>query len=800
MVGDAATPAARRGLVSGYRLRTLAEWGLLLAMLAAFMVGASVLGWTGRASLAVYDVAIAAQQHAPRQDIVIVAIDDGTLEASGRWPWRRTQLSRLIDGVAAGNPAVIALDVVLTEPDERHPGDDAALARSIARAGKVVLPAVAAEAPDGLRYPIPALRADVGHINIGVDGDGPVRDVFLREGPPGRELDHLVVRMLALRDGPDVISQLRQERYPAAPAAAWRRDGRVRIAFAGPAGTFATVSARDVMAGRVDPAMFRNRLVLIGVTAAGLGGMFAVPLSRDGAGMSGVEIMANAAQTLLDGQAIVALDRTASWALAFAALGVVWVAALRLSPRLALLASLAMVAGLLGASIMLVRGAHAWFDPVPAMLACLACYPLWSWRRQEATLAFLAGEVARLEREQEPMLRGQPSPVAGLGPSLDARMQAMYWMTTRLRDMRQFLADAMSGLPDATLICNIDGNVLLANARSLALMPRSLGALAQAGAPAPEIRVVMTEAFAVPQRGMDYWNTVRRACVETMPAAGAPPVFDAVELTTHTDCPMLVRAASLRSSDGGVAGIALSFVDITEARAAERRREETLRFISHDMRSPQASILALVELQSEPARAMPYDALLERIQHFASRTLELADDFITLARAESQALRLVETDLSSLVMDATDELWPVAHARRIGISLDIAEEELVVRAEPSLLMRAVANLVDNAIKFSPDGGTVTVTVRRTGNSGTVSIADRGPGIALADQPRLFQPFSTLRAEGARPTRGTGLGLLFVRTVVERHAGGIGLDSAPGRGSVFSMTLPLAEAPESAAAL
>jgi signal transduction histidine kinase len=239
-----------------------------------------------------------------------------------------------------------------------------------------------------------------------------------------------------------------------------------------------------------------------------------------------------------------------------------------------------------------------------------------------------------------------------------------------------------------------------------------------------------------------------------------------------------------------VAGIALSFVDITEARAAERRREETLRFISHDMRSPQASILALVELQSDPTRAMPHDALLERIRHFASRTLELADDFITLARAESQALRLVETDLVSLVMDATDELWPVAHARRIGISLDIADEELVVRAEPSLLMRAVANLVDNAIKFSPDGETVTVTVRRTDNSGTVSIADRGPGIALADQPRLFQPFSTLRAEGASPKRGTGLGLLFVRTVVERHAGDITLDSAPGRGAVFSMTLPL----------
>ncbi|CAG9174961.1 CHASE2 domain-containing protein [Cupriavidus respiraculi] len=791
--GSAARPARQHRLFGGYRQRTLCEWLVLTAAVIALAVAAAVLQWGQRAHLAVYDMAIAAQQHPARDDIVIVGIDDESLATIGRWPWRRAVLADLVDRVAAGGPRVIGLDVLLSEPDARNPADDRALADSMARAGNVVLPALAEPVDGGydVRYPLPqfAERAGerIGHINITLDADGLARHIFLREGPPGEQLDHLVLRMAEFGRPAGERRAYRHEPRCVERIGHWQRAGRLRIPFAGPPGTFQTVSAAAVLQGGLDPAIFRGKYVLVGALATGMGDMFAAPLSRHGAGIPGVELMANALQALLDGTGIVALPAGWFWAATLAAVLLVAIGGLVLSPRSALLVGALLVALLLFASLMLMRGAQLWFDPVPGALGCLVFYPLWSWRRQESALAFLADEAARLE--QEPTLPATGN-AAVHGKSLDARMGALYRLTTRLRDLRQFLADGLSSLPDATLICDLQGRVLLANERSAALAPRAMARLDAAGEGGPDVRDVIGEVFMLPRAGLDFWARLRHACLSTGPGAAPPPEFDGVELIARDQRPMLLRGAPLRTDGGGVAGLAISFVDITQARVAERRREEMLRFISHDMRSPQASILALVELQSDPAKAIDSEVLLERIRHHAARTLELADDFISLARAESQALRFVETDLSSVVMDATDELWALANARRITLDLTIDDGDMAMRAEPGLLMRAVANLLDNAIKFSADGGKVRVRVRRDAQALVVEVVDQGPGIAPEDQARLFQPFSRLRGDGRHAPQGSGLGLLFVRTVVERHGGRVGLTSSPGAGANFSMVFPL----------
>lgn len=788
--GNARRPEGQHRVFGGYRRRTLCEWLLLTAAVTALTVAAAVLQWAERAHLAAYDMAIAAQQHPARDDIVIVGIDDESLATIGRWPWRRAVLADLIDGVSAGKPRVIGLDVLLSEPDTRNPADDRALADSMARAGNVVLPALAEPVDGGyeVRYPLPGLGDDVGHINITLDTDGLARHIFLREGLPGQQLDHLVVRMADFGRADGERGIYRHEARCVQRIGHWQRSGRLRIPFAGPPGTFQAVSAAAVLKGGLDPAIFAGKYVLIGAMATGMGDMFPAPLSRHGAGIAGVELMANGLQALLDGNGIVALPPAWFWAVTLAAVLLVAIGGLVLSPRAALLVGALLVALLLFASLMLMRGAQLWFDPVPAALGCLLFYPLWSWRRQESALAFLADEAARLE--QEPTLPTTGNAASVHGKSLDARMSALYRLTTRLRDLRQFLADGLSSLPDATLICDLQGRVLLANGRSAALAPRAMARLDADGESGPDVRDVIGEVFMLPRAGLDFWARLRHACLSTEPGQAAPPEFDGVELIARDQRPMLLRGAPLRTDGGGVAGLAISFVDITQARVAERRREEMLRFISHDMRSPQASILALVELQSDPAKAIDSEVLLERIRHHAARTLELADDFISLAQAESQALRFIETDLSSVVMDATDELWALANARRITLDLTIGDGDMTMRAEPGLLMRAVANLLDNAIKFSADGGKVRVGVRRDGETLVVDVADQGPGIAAEDQARLFQPFSRLRGEGRNAPQGSGLGLVFVRTVVERHGGRVGLASAPGAGANFSMVFPL----------
>ncbi len=791
--------------MAGYQRRTLVEWSLLTAAVLALVAACAVLGWSERADKAVYDLSVAAQHHAPSDEIVIVAIDDPSISAIGRWPWRRWVLADLIDRIAADAPRVIGVDVILSEPDTLHPEDDRALARSMARAGNIVLPALAEAGRGGLlvRYPLTGLGSEVGHINIAVDLDGIARQVFLQEGLPGSQLNHFSAVMVGFGKPARPVSAYRHD-GPADDRGAdgWTRDYRLRIPFAGPPGTFRQVSVLDVLGGTLPRDFFRGKSVLVGATASGLGDVFPTPVSRNGHGMSGVEIIANAMQTLQRDTAIVTLPAPWFWLCTLLPVLLASLASLMLTPRNALLVTVVLLAGTLAASLLLVVFGHFWFAPASAVLGCGLLYPLWSWRRQEAALQFLTDELAQLE--QEPGLLAMPAgeDESGRksgrksGRNLDTRMRAVYRMTTRLRDLRQFLADGLEGLPEATVICDPGGRVLLANRRGLLLAPRTLGSLGDMSAPRPGIRELINEVFVQPKAGLDYWDQLRSVYAEgeaDADADAAHPVQapPGVELEARDEHPMLLRGAPLRSNTGGVAGLIVSVIDITQVRMAERRREESLRFISHDMRSPQSSILALIDLQNEPGRALPEAALLARIGEHANRTLDLADDFIRLARAEATHLDFIEVDLAGVVLDATDELWALASAARIElkVEVDVEEEQSQLLAEPVLLVRAIANLVSNAIKFSPPQTTVTVRLYRVPQGLAIDVADQGRGIAEEDQGRLFQPFARLRDTEQDAPAGSGLGLVFVKTVVERHGGEIKLTSAAGAGATFTIFLP-----------
>ncbi|TWG84918.1 hypothetical protein L602_002700000100 [Cupriavidus gilardii J11] len=783
-----------RLLVGGFHPRTLVEWLLLTSLVIALAVLQGKSDSTLRVDRAVYDLGIVAQQHAPRDDILIVSIDDESLAAVGRWPWRRAVLAEIVDRIAAGDARVIGLDVLLVDSDSRHPEDDRALGASIRRAGNVVLPALAEPVGDGyrLRYPLRGFDADAGHINISVDNDGIARHVYLREGTAGEMIDHFAVRLVDFGRASRPLQAFRQDDVTEVGPKGWLRRYRLSIPFVGPPGSFTTVSAVDVLTGKVGPDTFRGKTVLVGAGATGMGDNFSAPLASHGTGLSGVELLANATQALMDDTGIVAMPRAGFWLMTVMPVVLGCLAALLLSPRGGLLFNIALCAALLFGSVLLMHYARVWFSPIPAVLACLVFYPLWSWRRQESALAFLSAEVARLEAE--PTLPGGAPMHGDASGTLDTRMSALYRMITRLRNLRRFLSDGLESLPDATLICDPEGRLLVANAGAHALAPRALASQSIPGGGEVALESVMAEVFSRPQQALDYWE---RLCAAARRGDGDELAGQrvGVELQAADQRAILLRGAPLHGDGGQLAGFSVSFVDITQVRIAERQREETLRFISHDMRSPQASILALVELQRDPQRALAPDMLLERIRHHAGRTLALADDFIQLARAETQHLRFVETDLATVLMDAADSLWSLAHARHVTVRLDIAAEEMVVQAEGNLLGRAVGNLIDNAIKYSPDGSTVTVRAGRTLWGGVpdaglmIAVSDEGAGIAPEEQARLFQPFSRLQGEGRPVREGSGLGLMFVRTVVERHGGRVRVHSAPGSGATFTIELP-----------
>jgi CHASE2 domain-containing sensor protein/signal transduction histidine kinase len=777
-----------------YRRNSYLEWSILMIGAFVLLVAIAESGWVSRADSAVYDLAMsaAAAGKSVSSDIVIVAIDDTSISEIGRWPWRRVVLARLIDRIAADAPRVIGMDIILTEPDVQHPADDAALQASIAKAGNVVLPAVVEFTPGAavIRRPLGAFHARVGHINMLLDKDGVARHLYLHESVGRDELTHFAAAVVGPPVGTSGMPPYRVEPEGNVLRGNWRWQDKLRIPFAGPPGTFRRVSVADVLDGKIPTAAFRNKVVLIGATASGLGDVFPTPVSRNGEGMSGIEVIANTVQALRRGQGILKLTEAPFWLLAVLPVALAGLASLWFRPKYALLACVACCVGSLALCVVLMTTLQLWFPPAAAVFVSALMYPLWSWRRQEAALRFLSDGLRRLEKE--PGLLDISPEVKEAGHDLDARMHAVFRLTMALRDMRRFLADGLEGLTEPTLICDPTGRVLLLNRRMQQLAPSTLrDRTTPSVSELPNFRDIMQEVFESPDEGVAYWEALCRAATDADNGCGeAKGQLTEIDLSTRTGQEVLLRGAPLHGDAGSVVGHIMMCIDITDLRRAEHRREESLRFVSHDMRSPQASILALIELQRTPRKALPLPQLLERIGDYANRTLELADDFIQLARAEAPHWHFIETDIAGVVLDATDELWALAQSRQIRLNVDVEDRAFVARVEPMLLARAIVNLVSNAIKFSAADGAVSIRLYSVASRYVIEVEDEGVGISPEDQQRLFKPYSrVLNGTQDRPS-GVGLGLVFVKTVAERHGGSIALRSVSGEGTTFTMTLPL----------
>lgn len=340
-------------------------------------------------------------------------------------------------------------------------------------------------------------------------------------------------------------------------------------------------------------------------------------------------------------------------------------------------------------------------------------------------------------------------------------MTALRGAVKQLRDLDRFISDTLRSLPDATLVVDPDGRVLLANDRARSLFGETLSQPAH-----------LSELFL--SLGEPSWRR-----------------FLAQEGDDHGDIlaangqVLKVATAPLTDAEGLPIGHIVRFADMTRVRAAERQREQALQLLSHDMRAPQVSILTL--LDGKQSREDP--EFERRIGGYARQTLDLAEGYVQLARAESQPYRSVILDLSQALMDAADTLWPQASGKGVTIETPSGDEEYLVLGDPSLLRRLLTNLLDNALKYGPAGGVISCSLSIGAEAGSavciVAISDQGPGLSDEAARRLFQAFG----HGDADHRGAGLGLAFVRTVAERHGGHVHYQARASGGATFVLTLP-----------
>jgi two-component system phosphate regulon sensor histidine kinase PhoR len=230
----------------------------------------------------------------------------------------------------------------------------------------------------------------------------------------------------------------------------------------------------------------------------------------------------------------------------------------------------------------------------------------------------------------------------------------------------------------------------------------------------------------------------------------------------------------------------------------DRAKTDFVSTVSHELRTPLTSISGYVELMQDGDAGEvtgEMDRMLSVVHRNTERLRTLIDDLLTLARIESGSIRLVHApvDIAGLLTAAASTIAPAAAAA--GVALEVTSDPAcpTVMGDGGQLERVVLNLISNAVKFTPAGGSVRVCARPSTDGVVIEVSDTGIGIPEAEQPRLFSRF--FRASNATDAaiQGTGLGLTIVRSMVEHHGGRIDVRSAPGVGTTMLVTLPAATA-------
>lgn len=212
-----------------------------------------------------------------------------------------------------------------------------------------------------------------------------------------------------------------------------------------------------------------------------------------------------------------------------------------------------------------------------------------------------------------------------------------------------------------------------------------------------------------------------------------------------------------------------------------------VRNVLHDLRTPISHISGKAQLLMEDAgdpQAAAADILesCEKMLSIVNANVEITNNYTGAGEPPAH-----ETDFSKAVSDAVELFSPVAEMKGVSLSAEITSRPVTLNAHVHKLQQLVGNLVDNAIKFTPSGGKVKVTLSETRAHAVLAVADNGVGIAEADQPRIYDRF--FRADPARSTPGSGLGLSLVHAIVTFYGGSIDCASSPGAGTVFTVALP-----------
>jgi two-component system phosphate regulon sensor histidine kinase PhoR len=359
-----------------------------------------------------------------------------------------------------------------------------------------------------------------------------------------------------------------------------------------------------------------------------------------------------------------------------------------------------------------------------------------------------------------------------LGSVLSRMERDLSQRVGQVQENSERLQTVLGNMIEGVLAVNSDQRILLANEAGRRLLDFTT--------PQPVGKPLLSVTRARP-----VYEAVAQA------AAARAPVETEFESPGAHRRTLLLRATCLPGEPSP--GVMVVLHDVTELRRLENLRRELVANVSHELKTPLAAIKAYAETLRMGAVNDPEHNLtfVLRIEEQAERLHQMILDMLQIARVEAgtETFEIVAVPLRDVLDECAAHFAEAAAARQVELAVQLPPEGLTARADEEGIRTILSNLMDNAIKYTPPKGRVTLRVTAANATVTLEVQDTGIGIAEKDQARVFERFYRVDKARSRELGGTGLGLSIVKNLAQAFGGSVGLHSAPGQGSIFRVTLP-----------
>jgi len=706
----------------------------------------------------------------PDQSIVIIGVDEESLAKLGAWPFPRRHHAMLLQQLKQAK--AVGFDILFSEPT----ADDEIFSAAMAAAPPVIL-ATAHNYQHQILGPANSLHgfAGVGHIEILFGRNGVVRESNIFQQTAGAKIPSFAEALFS-KTG---ITKKENS------------TGKVLINHYGPEGTFLYLSYVDVFQSVIPQEFFKNRLVLIGAKALGIGDSHVTPFSSQFP-TPGVEIQATILNNLLEDSLLKAL-LWPQWLFMVAIALVGFFLWPRLEERWNWTINISLTTTLLLSSFVLFR-ASFFFNPVEPLLFLFIYFAAYLLMERFLTAKKIFTEMRRLDQQLETQLQRVYTNI----PSQFFNLASTPPTTSGLK---RHLNHLQSGVKVLTLQHHFIENILREELLPLILWDKNSGIVIIANIPFNNFwNRYSEEDTALPNLEQFMELVAKNQQSETVTAINHATFFEDNPEIPAMDIGLAkqglkeyfrVNMQLFEITNIAFSGVLTILTDVTEIKELERLKDKIVSVVSHELKLPLTVIRGYGEMLADSLQG-DEKQYIDEICAQTGRLNRLIEDFLDVARIEHnrQEIKRLPLDLKQLMEEAVKAVSVPAEKKSIAVLSKLPFRTTPVIGDYSLLIQAVINLLDNAIKFSPEHSRVTITLLEEMNRLMIMVADQGPGIPRESREEIFETFNRGRDEVAE--EGFGLGLSFVKQVIQKHHGKIWYEHREEKGACFCLTLPKVE--------